>query len=128
MQDILNIHEPILQRFQLIKERGLLAHAYLFAGPKEIGKSETALAIAKLFNCVHPEGGTPCNACANCRRIEEGIHPDVHLLEIAEEASTIKIEQVRELLGQTRLRPFEAPIKIFIIRDAETMTLEGSNA
>ena len=126
--EVLNIHFPILERFQTIRIKQLLAHAYLFVGPTEIGKSETALAIAKAFNRANPDNGKPCEACRNCRRINDGIHPDVHLLTLAEDAAAIKIEQVRELLAQTRLRPFEAEIKIFIVKDAERMTIEGCNA
>ena len=128
MKETLNIHQNILERFQTIGKKGFLAHAYLFIGPKEIGKSETALALAKTLNCEGAPQPFFCDQCPSCLKITKGNHPDVHVIQSEEGTSAIKIGQVRELLGQARLRPFEAKRKVFIIVNAEEMTPEGANA
>jgi DNA polymerase-3 subunit delta' len=127
MQTDSTIHPEILQRFRKLSDAGLLAHAYLFTGVAEIGKTQTALAVAKLLNC-EAGGPTFCGNCASCRKIEAGNHPDVVLLQRQADATKIKIEQVRELLGQARYMPFEAQKKIFIIKNIEEMNDEASNA
>ncbi|HLF18769.1 MAG TPA: DNA polymerase III subunit delta' [Candidatus Omnitrophota bacterium] len=128
MKEILNIHQNILERFCTIEKKGLLAHAYLLIGPQEVGKFETALVLAKMLNCEKPGEGISCDQCASCLKIIKSNHPDVHVLQCEEDSSVIKIDQVRELLGQARLRPFEAKRKVFIIKDAEGMTPDAANA
>lgn len=68
-----------------------------------------------------------CDRCPSCRKINSGSHPDVHVLEAAP-GESIKIDAVRELLAQVRLRPFMAAKKIFIIHNIEVLTTEGANA
>lgn len=124
------INDAILKRFARLIRTGRLAHAYLFSGPQGIGKSETALSIAKRINCevkcdVRQE--EPCDRCPSCRKIKSGNHPDVFVLDTGDEQS-IKIARVRELIYRIQLKPFESEKKIFIIKDAEKLTLEGSNA
>ena len=124
------VHQDILSRFAKLVKNGRLAHAYLFVGPARIGKSETALALAKLVNCEASTAQVSegfCGQCPSCVRINSGNHPDVHVLEKGEEGS-IKIEQIRDLLAQVQLRPFEARKKIFIIKNIEDLTPEAGNA
>lgn len=122
------IHSSIIQRFAKLQEKDRLAHAYLFIGPKDIGKGETAIAIAKMVNCEKHSLKTPfCDQCASCAKINCGNHPDIHVT-TGEFGETIKIDQVRELLDQIKLRPFMAEKKVFIIKNVETLTAEGSNA
>ena len=126
--DILINHE-VLRQFASCLEHGRLAHAYLFTGPVGIGKTATALAAAKFINCSQKSQTAQffCNQCPSCRKIDAGRHPDVRMYESGEEDS-IKIEQVREILDQVHLRPYEAQKKIFIIKNAESLTLEAANA
>ena len=72
-----------------------LAHAYLFSGAPHIGKTRLALALAQAVNCPRPE--PPCGQCPSCRRIDQGSHPDVHLIEGAGAGGGFKIEQIRAL-------------------------------
>lgn len=120
------VSSQILERFTKLVEAERLAHAYLFIGPKRIGKGETALAVAKLVNCENPVESGFCGTCPSCVKITGGIHPDIHM--VAPGGDSIKIEDIRELLGQSQLRPFEAKVKVFIIQDVERLTLEASNA
>ncbi len=96
-------------------------------GALDIGKSETALTIAKLLNCTAPKDGMYCNTCATCLKIQSGNYPDIHRIS-SEEGEAIKIEQIRDLLNQNKLRTYEAAVKVFIIKNAENMTTESANA
>lgn len=126
--DIMNtvsIDEKILERFRRLLVGGRMGHAYLFVGPKEAGKTQTALAVAQLVNC-ESHGTQPCGECAACQKVASGNHPDVMVLEPQE--GSIKIDQIRFLLGRLQLKAFEANTKVCIIRHGETMTLEAANS
>lgn len=120
------INDDIFKRFVHLEKNGKLGHAYLFIGPSGIGKGETALAIAKHFNGKQPDNQLFSMPGNSEKLIDAGQHPDVHVVDSAGE--TIKIEQVRELIHQEKLRPYMASTKIFIIKNAENLTLEASNA
>jgi DNA polymerase III subunit delta' len=101
-------------------ESGRIAHAWAFIGPAGSGRKTTALAFARAL--VAPSGG------AAAGRVDRGIHPDVHLLGSVPPASNpkgtpaIRIENIRELGRLAALKPAEAPWKVFIVDEAETMT------
>ena len=122
------VHDPVVKRFARLLRSQCLAHAYLFIGPREIGKSETALAAAKLINCEDNRDGqreTFCGQCSSCLKIESGNHPDIFFIDRGESES-IKIGQIRELINRLHLRPFEAAKKICIIKDVEHLTTEAT--
>ena len=99
-----------------------VAHAYAFVGPSGVGRKLTALSFAQALLC--PERG--CGECRSCARITAGIHPDCRL--IVPDGQNIKIEQVRELERLAYLTPHEGPWKVFILDEAERMTLPAANA
>ncbi len=106
--------------------RGALAHAYLFCGERGLGKADMAMALAQAVNCRTPsEGSDPCGACRDCRQIETQTHPD--LCWIVPSPTSIRIEQVRDVIRQAALRPFAGMRKVFIIREAEKLTEEAAN-
>jgi len=120
----------ILGRFAVLLQKGRLAHAYLFVGPGQSGKTATALAIAKLINCEQNMDGRQaagCDRCPSCLKINAGHHVDVSIIDSGEDP-TIKIARIRELIGRMQLRPFEARKKVYIIKKVEELTLEGGNA
>jgi DNA polymerase-3 subunit delta' len=84
------------------------------------------LALAQLVNC-EGAAGKPCGQCVPCQKIASGNHPDVHVLG-NDEMDSIKIEEIRFLLGRAHLMAYEAKTKVFIIRNIELMTLEAANA
>jgi len=127
MQQEIQLNYPIIKRFAALEQKGRLAHAYLFTGPSDIGKGETALAIAKLINCESRKEEMFCGVCPFCIKIDSGNHPDVYTIDNGY-GESIKIEQVRELLSRNKLRAFMARKKVFIIKNIENMTLEGANA
>ena len=107
-------------------QAGQIAHAYLFAGPRGVGKTTTARILAKALNCVEGPTVTPCNACTFCREISEGRSVDV--LEI-DGASNNRVEQVRtHLLESVKYTPSQGKHKIYIIDEVHMLTKEAFNA
>ncbi|MEA3328692.1 MAG: DNA polymerase III subunit delta' [Candidatus Omnitrophota bacterium] len=104
-----------------------IPHAYLFSGPRGVGKSLAARQLTKVLNC-REKGSDCCDICPQCRKIDNFNHPDVRYLEPVKESRKIKIEQVRTLRQAVNLKPYESNIKIWIITEAESMTEEAGDA
>lgn len=103
-----------------------VVHAYLFLGPKGVGKTKTALEFAKLLNCQKLKEDA-CGRCSSCIRIEKFSHPDVFFISKGEDETQISIEKIRQLQNRLSLKPYEARYKVAIIVDAEDMSEEASN-
>ncbi len=107
---------------------GRVAHAYLFSGPRGVGKTSMARLIAKSLNCAaHPAGKAevPCNACASCAAFNEGRASDV--IEI-DAASNRGIDDIRELRDGVRFVPTQGAYKTYIIDEVHQLTKEAFNA
>jgi len=100
-------------------------HAFLFTGPKGLGKTSTARIIAKVVNCESKETIEPCNVCEQCVSITNGTNMDV--LEI-DAASNRGIDEIRELKEKIRLAPLAAKKKVYIIDEVHMLTTEAFNA
>ncbi|MBF0489436.1 MAG: DNA polymerase III subunit delta' [Candidatus Omnitrophica bacterium] len=120
-----SVDPRILERFKRLVASSRMGHAYLFVGPKETGKTQTALGVAQLVNCESSEAA-PCGICPSCQKIASRNHPDVMV--VNQNEGSIKIDQIRSLLGRLQLKAYEAKTKVFIIRDVENMTLEAANS
>ena len=105
---------------------GRLAHAYLFTGPRGVGKTTTARLIAKLANCEQPDHNEPCNACASCQQILSGSALDVYEIDAA---SNTDVEHVREnIIKSVRFAPSQLKKKIFIIDEVHMLSTSAFNA
>jgi DNA polymerase-3 subunit delta' len=102
-----------------------MPHALLLSGPEGVGKKRLALEVARALLC-EADAGDACGRCANCSRIERGIHPDAFLVQ--PETPTIRIEQVRDVVREVAALPFEARARAFVIDEAHLMTDQAANA
>lgn len=102
-----------------------VAHAYLFCGPRGVGKTTAARILAKALNCAKGPSATPCNKCERCTEITDGRSFDV--LEI-DGASNRGIDEVRELRENTRYAAASGGYKVYIIDEVHMLTKEAFNA
>ena len=102
-----------------------LAHAYLFSGPRGVGKTTTARLLAKAVNCVKLEDANPCGVCENCTGITEGRNFDVQEID---GASNRGIDEIRNLREAVRYPPTTCSYKVYIIDEVHMLTKEAFNA
>jgi len=102
-----------------------IGHAYLFSGPRGVGKTTVARILAKALNCEKGPTPTPCNSCTLCREITEDRSLDV--LEI-DGASNRKIENIRDLRANVKYSPASGKYKVIIIDEVHQLTSEAFNA
>ena len=105
--------------------RGELHHAIILHGPAPALLRDLSVRLAKTLNCL--EGSTG-DACASCQRIDRRTHPDVHFIEAAADKKLISVEQIRGIVSEASLRPYEGRNKVFIIDPADGLSVSGSNS
>ncbi|AKL93591.1 DNA polymerase III subunit delta' [Clostridium aceticum] len=116
--------EKLMKNFEKTLEQNELSHAYLIEGEKGLGKRSVALQMAKGI-CCRSIGQKPCNQCISCKKLDHNSHPEVVWIE---EETSIKIEVVRNLQKNLQMKPYEGSRKVYIICDADKMTLQAQNA
>jgi DNA polymerase III subunit gamma/tau len=105
--------------------REAVGHAYLFSGPRGVGKTTTARLLAMAVNCDAGIEQRPCGRCVACRAVQEGAHPDVVELDAA---SNNSVEDVRELREQVRLAPLRGGRRVWILDEAHMLSRAAANA
>ncbi len=116
---------------------GRVSHAYLFAGPEGVGRADAALAFAQMLNCERPTGEDACGECRACRRIAEGRHPDVRVVDVERgllldpedtTRTAIGIDQVRALRREVAFPPLEGRYKVYVLARADRMLPDAANS
>lgn len=120
-------HKREIAHLTKAMEAGKVSHAYIFSGAKGTGKLTLADAFAMALQCTG-EGERPCGSCHSCHQAASGNHPDIiHLTH--EKPNSIGVEDVREqLVGDVQIRPYNGKYKIYIIPEAEKLTVQAQNA
>jgi len=117
--------ETITQTLTHALDQDRLSHAYLFSGLRGSGKTSTARIFAKALICDNGPSAKPCEICENCKQANENRHIDIVEMDAA---SSRKIDDIRNLIEQTKYKPNMARFKIFIIDEVHMLTKEAFNA
>jgi DNA polymerase-3 subunit gamma/tau len=117
--------EHVTRTLQAAIRAGRIAHAFLFCGPRGVGKTTTARILAKALECERGPTADPCNACSTCHEIAEGIAFDV--LEI-DGASHTQVDKMRDLMETVAHRPMKSRFKIYIIDEVHMLSQHSFNA
>ena len=100
-----------------------ISHAYIFTGPRGTGKTSSAKIFARAINCLNPKDGNPCNECDLCKSFNE--NPDI--IEI-DAASNNGVDDIRELIDNSRLAPSISKYKVYIIDEFHMLSTSAFNA
>ncbi len=117
--------EAIAETLTQAIELGRLGHAYLFCGPRGVGKTSMARIFARALQCPNASGGDPCNKCPICESIFRGEDLDVREMD---GASHRGIDDVRALINNVQFAPSSSPFRIFIIDEVHMLTREAFNS
>ncbi len=109
--------------------QGTMRHAYLFCGPPGVGRRTLALRFAQAINCTQPPApGEPCGSCRTCQQMERMQHADLSVVQPEPDASTLKVDQIRDLMHTLSLSPYQARFRVALLLNFETATPSAQNA
>ena len=128
-KDVIIFHKEIRGRLQKEHAAGTLHHAYLFTGPRGIGKASLARWCAQMVQCeASALSDAPCGQCSHCRAIEHGTMPDVSIAAQDRNVRAISIREVRDAQERLHQTPLKGRFSILIFLDADRGTIAAQNA
>ena len=116
---------PLKRQLELETARRGLSHAYILSGQRGSGRHTLARLLCAALVCTGA-GERPCRNCTPCRKVQQGIHPDVRW--VGDDGKDITVGQVRALRSDAYIRPNEAQRKVYVIENAQTMNASAQNA
>lgn len=125
VEELQKLQPIVMKQLQTFFMKHRLAHAYIFDGEKGVGKSGIMRFFVKLMLCDHVVDNVPCETCRNCRRVESGNHPN--FLQIEPDGQFIKIDQIRDLMVEMKMRGVEEGRKIYVLHHADRLNTASAN-
>jgi DNA polymerase-3 subunit delta' len=125
-QDLASYQPRVIKLLANSIQKQRLAHAYLFEGKRGTGKKDIGILLAKSFFCENLQDYKPCESCKNCKRIQSGNHPDVHIVE--PDGLSIKKGQIQALQEEFSKSGVESNRKLYMIIHADKMTVNAANS
>ena len=120
-------HGQIIEHFQNAIKMDKISHAYILAGEKGSGKRTIATAFAQTLQCEQGQTDA-CGICHACKQAESRNHPDI-IYVTHEKPNSIGVEEIREqLVGDVLIKPYSSKYKVYIVNDADKMTVQAQNA
>ena len=112
---------------------GRVGHAYIFEGPKGVGRLTAAKAFSKLLLCENPNSGEPCGICKSCSMCESGNHPDLavvtnQLYDQSKKSTDVLVDTIRNMKKDVFIKPYVSERKIYIVPKADTMNVYAQNS
>lgn len=124
LKDVIG-QDVVIQILKNAIQNNKICHAYMFSGPRGIGKTSIAKLVAKTVNCLHTENGDSCGKCENCNTINNGFNPDI--IEI-DAASNNGVDEIREIKNKINLVPNQLKYKVYIIDEVHMLSIGAFNA
>lgn len=116
----------IVESLKNAVKNNMISNGYIFSGPKGCGKKLIAFIFSMAVNCTGEMAEKPCGSCSSCIRMKSGNHPNIEV--VRPTGMSIKIKQIRQIVGDTAKKPFESGYKVVIIENAEKMTHDAQDA
>lgn len=119
--------EQIIEHLKTAIKTDQVNHAYIIQGERSSGKEFIAKVFAAALQCENPVDGEPCCECRSCKQTEGNNQPDI-IKVTHEKPNTIGVEDIRRITGDVAIKPYSSKRKIYIINEAEKMTVQAQNA
>lgn len=129
MPDDSTFSQSVLDSLVESVRSGNIVHTYLFEGEQGVGKRQTAVEFARALLCSDSVR-TPCGMCVNCIQSASGNNPDLNRFRLEDLSSkkSIGVDEIRKIISDVYIRPFQARYKVYIIEDGDALTPEAQNA
>lgn len=126
-------HNKVKNVLTVSANENRVGHAYIFEGPRGVGRQTMAKEFAKLLLCENPDGGEPCGVCKNCTMCASGNHPDLQIItnqlyDEAKKSTDVLVDTVRNMKKDIYIKPFSSERKIYIMPNADTMNVYAQNS